>query len=301
VSPVLSPLLKAWVRAQRDLGLDTVFFDRKVEFPAPVTEIVKSAAVAPARPVPQRPQATLPVRLPAEAPAARPQPRASMDRAPLRTPDPAARPAAAPPMPAAPAPVRAPAMRLATVPTFASREDLGKHAQACSRCALKERETTVWQGGATSSPWLVLTLYGWGEDLKNGALLSGAYAKTFLELVAKVGLPEPAMAAVLCCPPRNPADTSVQGRIEAARCRPYWTQLLRFSGAKAVLVLDHKATQLAVGKAVDWAEFRSRRFLLENVPALATHHPARLSRSQEMATDVETDLRQILSIVEGAA
>jgi len=192
-------------------------------------------------------------------------------------------------------------MRLATVPTFASREDLGKHAQTCIRCALKERETTVWQGGAVSSPWLVLTLYGWGEDLKNGKLLSGAYANAFLELVNKVGLPEPAMAAVLCCPPLNPADTSVQGRIEAARCRPYWTQLLKFTGAKAILVLDHKATQLAVGKAVDWAEFRSRRFLLENVPALATHHPARLARSQEMATDVENDLRQILSIVEGKA
>jgi uracil-DNA glycosylase family 4 len=298
MSPVLSPLVKAWVRAQRDLGLDAVFFDQPVDFPAPTTEIVKPiASTAPPKAM-AHPQSA-PQRTNPEPPVARQPPRAPMDRAPLRTPDPVARPAAAPPPQAAP--VRAPAMRLATVPTFASREELGKHAQACTRCALKEREATVWQGGATSSPWLVLTLYGWGEDLKNGKLLSGGYAKAFLELVNKVGLPEPAMAAVLCCPPLNPADTSVQGRIEAARCRPYWTQLLKFTGAKAILVLDHKATQLAVGKAVDWAEFRSRRFLLENVPALATHHPARLARSQEMATDVENDLRQILSIVEGKA
>jgi uracil-DNA glycosylase family 4 len=187
-------------------------------------------------------------------------------------------------------------LRPAAIPTFATRAELGQHAGNCSRCILsKDRERVVWSGGVENSTWMVLTLFGWGEDVASGELLSASYAQTFRDLARSVGLPEPVVGAVFCCPPRNPADTSVQGRIEATRCRPYWSQLLRLSGAKAVLVLDHKAAQLAAGKALEWPAFRGQPFTLEGLPAIATHHPARLARQAALAPEVEADLRQILS------
>lgn len=286
MSASLPALQKAWLRAQRDLGCDDVIFDQPLRLPepepeAPLAPSAQSAhparSVRPAGPAPVR-ERTIPV-----------APRAMPKTAPT------------PAVPVAPAPTRAPVLRPPAVPEFAARDELDAHVEACVRCRLKERARCVWSGGAEKSPWLVLTLYGWAEDLTTGQLLSGKYASSFLELSRSVGLPDPAVAAVLCCPPRDPADVAVQGRIEAARCRPYWTQILRLSGAKAVLVLDHKALQLSMGRAVDWKAFRGRRFELEGLPAVATHHPARLSRTAALAPEVEADLRQILSLTGSAA
>lgn len=280
----LSPLLKAWARAQRDLGTEIVFFDEPLVLPEAVAAPAPAARPPMERSSSERP-APRPMARPSEAPA-RP--------APMARPAMASRPAAAPPPP--PAPIRPAPVRPAAVPTFATRAELGAHASQCTRCILgKDRERTVWSGSVETSSWMVLTLFGWGEDVKTGELLAGQYAQTFRDLARSVGLPEPAVGAVFCCPPRNPADTTVQGRIEATRCRPYWTQLLKQSGAKAVLVLDHKAAQLAVGKALEWPAFRGQPFVLEGIPAIATHHPARLARMAALAPEVEADLRQILS------
>lgn len=283
----LSPLLKAWVRAQRDLGCDAVIFDEPLVLPEPVaTTPAPRQAAAPDRSAPA---------------GARPSPREPYARPePMQRPAPMARPAAparaaAPPPPPA-APIRPAPVRPAAVPTFASYEELSAHAKACTRCILgKDREHNVLSGSVRTSSWMVLTLFGWGEDLASGELLSGSYAQTFRDLARSVGLPEPVVGAVFACPPKNPADQTVQGRIEATRCRPYWSQILKQSGAKAVLVLDHKAAQLSVGRALEWPAYRGRPFELDGVPAVATHHPARLARQASLASEVEADLRQILS------
>ncbi len=283
----LSPLLKAWVRAQRDLGCDAVIFDQPLVLPEPV-----AAAAAPRQAAASERPASSGARSAPREPYARPEP---MPRpAPMARPAMAARPAAPPPPP--PAPIRPAPIRPAAVPTFASFPELEAHAKACTRCILgKDREQHVLSGSVRTSSWMVLTLFGWGEDPANGELLSGSYSQAFRDLARSVGLPEPVVGAVFACPPKNPVDQTVQGRIEATRCRPYWSQILKQSGAKAVLVLDHKAAQLAAGKALEWPAYRGRPFELEGVPAVATHHPARLARQAALAPEVEADLRQILS------
>lgn len=202
----------------------------------------------------------------------------------------------------APAPAPAP-RRLPVVPEFADLAALREHVRGCARCILREhRAVDLPWGGAERSEWVVLTLYGWADDAQAGALLSGGYAAPFLDLARRVGLPEPAVLPVLACVPRNPADTTVQGNLEAVRCRPHWSRGLKLSGAKAVLVLDQRASQLARGPgAMDWSTFRGTRWELEGLPAVSTHHPARLARQPTLAPEVESDLRQILSILEASA
>lgn len=191
--------------------------------------------------------------------------------------------------------------RAPAVPTFQDAAALHEHMRSCTRCILhQKRKAILVEGGARTSSWAVLTLYGWADDDARGRLLSGSYAGPFLELAKAAGLPEPAILPVLACTPSDPADTTVQGFTEAVRCRPHWIQALRLSGARAVLVLDHKATQLVRGPSAPttWPAFRGEPWTIEGLPAVSTHHPARLARSPQLAPEVASDLTRLKSLLE---
>lgn len=272
-----------WARYQRELGLDEVALDA----PLPVR-----AANTPTAKVPSVPSKTHSVRGPSQAPSAP----AFFER-------PASRPTS--PVPArAPTPVQRPqnsgAPARTAVPTFANVQELCTHAGACTRCVLHGRRRSVLAtGGPERSDWAVLTLYAWGEDAQRGGILSGDYALPLLQLARQVGLPEPAVAAIFACTPDDPSDTTIQGFTEAVRCRGHWLQRLKLSGARAILVLDHKATSLARGPsaAVDWPAFRGQLWDLDGSPAVSTHHPSRLARQEALRPDVEADLRRIASLI----
>lgn len=294
------PVLR-WVRLQRELGLDEVFLDQPWSPPAPAAPAQAAArrgAPEPSRrPAPTAPSAPAPASAPRRA-------------APMREDAPAAatRPLFTPPAPPPPAAQRAPAPaaprtapRTPAVPTFQDAAALHEHMRSCTRCILhQKRKAILVEGGARTSSWAVLTLYGWADDDTRGRLLSGSYAGPFLELAKAAGLPEPAILPVLACTPSDPADTTIQGFTEAVRCRPHWIQALRLSGARAVLVLDHKATQLVRGPSAPtaWPAFRGEPWTIEGLPAVSTHHPARLARSPQLAPEVASDLTRLKSFLE---
>jgi len=177
------------------------------------------------------------------------------------------------------------------------------HAGGCTRCTLHDRRrSNLATGGPEHSSWAVLTLYAWNEDAQRGGILAGDYAAQLLALAREQGLPEPAVAAIFACTPDDPADSTIQGFTEAVRCRGHWLQRIKLSGARAVLVLDHKATSLARGPsgAVEWPAFRGRRWDLDGIPAVSTHHPSRLARNPALRPEVESDLKLILSLTGNA-
>lgn len=172
---------------------------------------------------------------------------------------------------------------------------------SCQRCILHgKRKSILLEGGAKSSTWAILTLYAWADDPERGQLLSGSYASAFFELVKASGLPAPVVLPILACSPADPADTTIQGFTEALRCKPHWMQALRLHNIRAVLVLDHKASQLVRGPSspVAWPAFRGEAWAIEGIPATSTHHPARLARSAALAPDVASDLERIKSFLE---
>ncbi len=305
--------VRRWIRLQRELGLDEIFLDEPWAPPASAPTIPpvrpdaaprRAAPVSPGAPgssqgsrsstseqPPTRPdraaaQATPPARREPMPPLARPAPPPQAPRTPAPAPVPR------------PVPTRAPA-----IPVFSALPELHAHARACTRCILHgKRRAQVLEGAATSSTWAVLTLYGWADDADRGQLLSGTYAQGFLDLVKASGLPAPVVLPLLACAPTDPADTTIQGFTEAVRCRPYWTQALKLQGVRAVLVLDHKATQFARGPAfpVAWPAFRGEAWTLEGLPAISTHHPARLARSTQLAPEVASDLALLKTLLEKA-
>lgn len=207
---------------------------------------------------------------------------------------------AAPPPPIART-APAPAPRAPAVPTFSDIASLREHARSCTRCILHgKRKAHLLEGGAERSSWAIVTLYGWADDNDRGRLLSGDYAKSFLDLVKASGLEEPVVLPVLACSPHDPADTTIQGFTEAVRCRPHWLQALRLHGVRAVLVLDHKATQLVRGPSapVTWPAFRGETWAIEGIPAVSTHHPARLARSAALAPEIAADLARLKNLLE---
>jgi uracil-DNA glycosylase len=219
--------------------------------------------------------------------------RPSQREIPARTPS-------APPTPAA-RPVLAPSPRPSAVPVFPDLGALRDHALSCQRCILHgKRKSILLEGGAKSSSWAVLTLYAWADDADRGQLLSGSYASAFFDLVRASGLPDPIVLPILACSPTDPADTTIQGFTEALKCKPHWAQALRLHGVKAVLVLDHKASQLVRGPSapIAWPAFRGEVWSIEGIPSVSTHHPARLSRSASLAPEVASDLERIKSLLE---
>jgi len=267
-----------WARYQRELGVDEVFLDER---PRPA---------APETPSPVRAGTTAPPPRKASAPVGASAPPVS--RAPRSDPVLPAKAAAVPPSSTAP-------LRSA-IPAFADIQELSAHARACTRCVLHGRRRSVLAtGGPDRSTWAILTLYAWGEDSTRGGLLGGDYAMPFLDLARESGLPVPAVASVFACAPDNPSDTTIQGFTEAVRCRGHWLQRLKLSGARAVLVLDQKATSLARGPAisVDWPAERGQVWDLDGLPAVSTHHPTRLARQESLRPEVEADLRRIRSLI----
>jgi len=295
----LSESVLRWAKFQRELGIDDVILDEPFAMP---TAAASGARTAPA-PTANRPT------LPPSRPTAPVAPPLGSARGTARSENPPpAMPRMAPPPPpaprtAAPAPSTAPAVRAPTrtaIPTFASVAELCAHAATCTRCTLHSRRRSVLAtGGPEKSPWAILTLYAWGEDAERGQILAGSYAKPLLDLARELGLPDPAAAAIFACTPDDPSDATIQGFTEAVRCRGHWLQRLKLSGAKAVLVLDHKASTLARGPAlpVEWPSFRGQRWELDGIPAISTHHPSRMERVPALRPEVESDLKQILSLI----
>lgn len=284
----LSEPIARWVRYQQELGMDEAIFDAPLVLPAAAPTSARREA-----PAQQQPFAR---------PA--PPPRQSMPVAPAHpapVPSAATKTVAPPPRtvsPPSPGPVRS------AIPVFQNLAELSAHAQSCTRCVLSRRRRSVApSGGPEQASWAILTLYAWGEDAERGGVLSGEYAKGLLKLAAEAGLPQPAVAAIFACTPDDPSDTTIQGFTEAVRCRGHWLQRLKLSKAKAVLVLDHKATQLARGPqgSVAWPAFRGERWELEGIPAVSTHHPSRLARQAALEPEVKADLARIKSILEGAS
>ena len=266
-----------WTRYQRELGVDEVVLDRRPKPVAPRTPAADRAVAAPPRKT--------------AAPAGAPAAPASRARKP---PDPAVLAAAPAVRPASVAPLRS------AIPVFADLQELSAHARACTRCVLHGRRRSVLAtGGPDRSTWAILTLYAWGEDASRGGILEGDYALPFLDLARESDLPPPAVASIFACTPDNPSDTPIQGFTEAVRCRGHWLQRLKLSGARAVLVLDHKATSLARGPAisVDWPAVRGQVWDLDGLPAVSTHHPTRLARQESLRPEGESDLRRIRSLI----
>jgi len=286
----LSESVLRWAKYQRELGIDDVILDERFVAPAatPAAAGAPAARNAPPRTAPP----------PAPSRTSEPAPRAPAPVAPRMAPPPppAQRPAAPPP--SAPAPARAPTRT--AIPTFGTVAELCAHAATCTRCTLHGRRRSVLAtGGPEKSPWAVLTLYAWGEDAERGQILAGAYAQPLLDLAKEVGLPAPAAAAIFACTPDDPSDATIQGFTEAVRCRGHWLQRLKLSGANAILVLDHKASILARGPAlpVEWPAFRGQRWELDGIPTISTHHPSRMARTPALRPEVESDLKQILSLI----
>jgi len=268
-----------WTRYQRELGVDEVFLDERPK--AAATETPSPVRAGTGATPPRRTATPVGASAPPVSPA-------------RRSPDPALPAIAVAVPPASIAPLRS------AIPVFADIQELSAHARACTRCVLHARRRSVLAtGGPDRSTWAILTLYAWGEDSARGGLLEGDYAMPLLDLARESGLPAPAVASIFACTPDNPADTTIQGFTEAVRCRGHWLQRLKLSGARAVLVLDHKATSLARGPAVsvEWPTVRGQVWDLDGLPAVSTHHPTRLARQETLRTEVEADLRRIRSLI----
>jgi len=169
--------------------------------------------------------------------------------------------------------------------------------QSCTRCTLcHERSAAVPGRGADSAPWLVLATAPNGDDEAQGRPLGGAPGQlldNMLKAIKVAPEAETYVTTLVKCRPRGDRAPTIE---ELAACRPYLERELALAGSRAVLTLGHTAAKGLLGAAA-----RGKVLRLEQIPVVATYHPADLLRKPDDKARAWADLCLARSAFDGRA
>ncbi|MRV73944.1 hypothetical protein GJ700_19740 [Duganella sp. FT92W] len=169
--------------------------------------------------------------------------------------------------------------------------------QSCTRCTLcQERSAAVPGRGGDSAPWLVLATAPNGDDEAQGRPLAGAPGQlldNMLKAIQVVPDKDAYVATLVKCRPQGDRAPTAD---ELAACRPYLERELALAGSRAIVTLGHTA-----GKALLGAAARGKVVRLEQIPVVATYHPADLLRKPEDKARAWADLCLARSAFDGRA
>lgn len=145
---------------------------------------------------------------------------------------------------------------------------------ACTRCGLcRERGAAVPGRGPAQAPWLVLGTAPAADDEAQARPLAGAPGQLLDNMLKAIAVaPEQdayVTTLVKCRPPGDRAPTAD----EMAACRPYLEREIALAGTRAVVTLGHTAAKGLLGAAA-----RGKVLRLQQIPVVATYHPADLLR-----------------------
>jgi uracil-DNA glycosylase len=172
--------------------------------------------------------------------------------------------------------VRWPVVPADPPPTFATLEDLARHASACTRCALAKGRTNVVVGEGDPHARLLVVGEGPGrdEDLQGRPFVgrSGQLLDRLLAEEAGLTRAEVYIANVVKCRPPQNRDPLPD---EIAACRPYLEQQVRLIDPAVVLTLGNFSTKLLLDTKDGISRLRGRTFPYSGGAVLVpTFHPA---------------------------
>ncbi len=184
-----------------------------------------------------------------------------------------------------------------------SWDALAEHIAACQACDLHAgRSQTVFGTGAEQSPeWMVIGEAPGELDDKVGLPLQGRPGVLLQAMLASIGvLPESAVFftnLIKCRPLGNRTPKSE----EIAACTPYLQRQITILKPRRILVLGKLAAQALLGIDSELEQLRGQVHHLrseagQDIPLVATYHPASLLLRPQHKADAWQDLNLARSI-----
>lgn len=170
----------------------------------------------------------------------------------------------------------------------------------CRKCELHESRTnTVFGCGSPEADWLFVgEAPGRHEDLQ-GQPFVGRAGKLLDMMIAALGMTRKQVfiANVLKCRPPNNRDPSPP---EIEQCEIYLHRQLALIRPKVIVALGRISTQALLKSNQPLGKLRGQthQYGPDNIPLIATYHPAYLLRSPEQKAGAWEDLWRAKTIVE---
>ena len=177
---------------------------------------------------------------------------------------------------------------------------IAREVSACRKCELHQSRTnTVFGCGSPNADWLLVgEAPGQHEDLQ-GEPFVGRAGKLLDRMIAALGMQREQVfiANVLKCRPPGNRDP-LPGEIE--QCEPYLHRQLALIRPKVIVALGRISAQALLKTRDPLGKLRGRVYHYgpDNIPLVATYHPAYLLRSPEQKARAWEDLWQAKRIVE---
>ncbi len=180
-----------------------------------------------------------------------------------------------------------------------SLERIAQAVSACQRCDLhKSRTQTVFGCGSPDADWLFVgEAPGHNEDLQ-GQPFVGRAGQLLDRMIAALGMAREQVfiANVLKCRPPNNRDPLPR---EIEQCEPYLHRQLALIRPKVIVALGRISAQALLKTTAPLSKLRGRvhRYGPDDIPLVATYHPAYLLRSPGQKAAAWEDLWQARMIV----
>ena len=175
-------------------------------------------------------------------------------------------------------------------------EDLAARIRACTLCRLHEGRTRAvpGEGPAGAKLFLVGEAPGRHED-ETGRPFVGAAGKVLDAALERAGLARRDVFitnVVKCRPPENRKPRAD----EIAACRPYLVAQVRAVRPSLLVALGDTAVSGLLGASVDLAGARRSVRRFNQIPVIATYHPAAALYNRRLTKEIEADLARAARI-----
>ena len=175
-----------------------------------------------------------------------------------------------------------------------------REVSACRKCELHQSRTnTVFGCGSPDADWLLVGEAPGQHEDQQGQPFVGRAGKLLDMMIAALGMKREQVfiANVLKCRPPGNRDPLPR---EIEQCEPYLHRQLALIRPKVIVALGRISAQALLKTGAPLGKLRGRvhRYGADDIPLVATYHPAYLLRSPEQKAKAWEDLWQAKTIVE---
>jgi len=167
---------------------------------------------------------------------------------------------------------------------------------ACTKCDLCESRTTVvWGSGTPRTDLLVVgEAPGYHED-RQGEAFVGRAGELLTKILAAIGFgrDEVFITNVLKCRPPGNADPRPH---QVESCEPYLKRQIELIRPAAILTVGRHAARTLLRRDGPMKSFRGQVFRYEEVPLVATYHPAALLRNASLKKPTWEDVQLLRQV-----
>jgi uracil-DNA glycosylase family 4 len=186
------------------------------------------------------------------------------------------------------------------IASLPSLEDVARHINQCTRCALHHASTHPVPGeGSVSAEVMCIGEAPGPADEEHGGPFGGEAGDLLVKILGAIQLSRTDVFMGTLLKHRPPGNREPLPD-ELAACQPYLLRQLELVRPRVVLALGRIAAQTLLQTSVSIAELRGRVHLLHGVPLIVTYHPATLLLNESWKRPTWEDVKLVRRILDAS-